>query len=223
MTMQTQKQTNPFVGTHDENILVVRRSDLFTQEHGGIAAFQGLEAIPHAHWVETILAKKEFLPRSLMESDPTYKQIIPYLIFTHAGKLFLMQRQAKTNDTRLQSKFSLGIGGHIREEDIQSHNTNGKTDIVEWAKREFHEEIDYKDDLTVTAIGTLNDDSNDVGKVHIGFVYLLKGDSANIKVHEELQSGELLSIEECEQFYDRMENWSKIVFDWIKENKKVLD
>jgi predicted NUDIX family phosphoesterase len=211
MTMQTQTSINPFVGNQDENILVVKRTDLFPKE-----AFNGLEAIPHDSWIETVLTKKEFLPRSLMESDPTYKQIIPYLIFTYAGKLFLMQRQAKTSDTRLQSKFSLGIGGHIREEDIQN------ADIMSWAKREFHEEVDYKDSLTVEPLGILNDDSNDVGKVHVGFVYLLKGDSANIKVHEELKSGELKTLEECEEFYERMESWSKIVFDWLKSNQEIL-
>ena len=219
MTIQTTSQnTNPFIGIHDENILVINRAHLFPQE----PALQGLSPIPHTGWTETILAKKEFLPRSLMESDPTYKQIIPYLIFTHNGKLFLMQRQAKTSDTRLQSKFSLGIGGHIREEDIQV-DENGKTDIANWAQREFNEEVDYKDSLTIVPIGVLNDDSNDIGKVHIGFIYLLKGSSPNIKVHEELQSGTLLTFEECEQFYERMESWSKIIFDWLKQNKNMLD
>lgn len=219
MTIHTTSQnTNPFIGIHDENILVVKRTDLFPQE----PALQGLAEIPHTNWIETILAKKKFLPRSLMESDTTYKQIIPYLIFTHASKLFLMQRQAKTSDTRLQSKFSLGIGGHIREEDIQI-DAHGKTNIADWAEREFNEEVDYKDSLTIVPMGVLNDDSNDIGKVHVGFVYLLKGSSSNITVHEELQSGELLTIEECEQFYERMESWSKIVFDWLKQNKNMLD
>ena len=218
MTAQqkTATQSNPFVGTHDELILVVKRTDLFPEE-----AFNGLEEMPYDSWAETILAKKEFLPRSLMESDPTYKQIIPYLVFTHNGKLFLMQRHAKMNDTRLQSKFSLGIGGHIREEDIQV-DASGKTDILQWADREFHEEVDYKDTLAVQQLGILNDDSNDVGKVHVGFVYLLKGSSANIKVHEELKSGTLMTLDECAQYYDRMETWSQIVFDWIREHKAIL-
>lgn len=205
MNTQKQPEQKVFMGAHDENILVVKRADLFPQE-----AFQGLQKIKDAAWLETILSKKEFLPRSLMETDPTYKQIIPYLVFMHDDKLFLMQRQAKASETRLQSKYSLGIGGHIREEDIQD------ADIVSWARREFHEEVIYNDDFTVEPLGILNDDSNDVGKVHVGFVYLLRGTSANIAVQEELKSGTLLSIEECAAFYDRMETWSQIVFDAIK-------
>ena len=207
--MNTQKQAPQQAYTgHDEHILVVKRTDLFPNN----SAFQGLQKFESAAWLETILAKKEVLPRSLMETDPTYKQIIPYLVFTHDNKLFLMQRQAKASETRLQSKFSLGIGGHIREEDIED------ADIAGWARREFHEEVVYNDAFSVEPMGILNDDSNDVGKVHVGFVYLLKGTSDNISVQEELKSGMLLTIEECEAFYDRMESWSQIVFDWIKKN-----
>ena len=71
-----------------------------------------------------------------METDPAYKQIIPYLVFTYENKYFLMQRQKKASETRLQSKYSLGIGGHIREEDMENCT------LVDWAKREFEEEID---------------------------------------------------------------------------------
>ena len=209
--MNTQKQPSqqPFIGKQDEHILVVKRNDLFPND----SAWQGLKKVESEAFLETILAKKEFLPRSLMETDPTYKQIIPYLVFTHDGKLFLMQRQPKASETRLQSKFSLGIGGHIREEDITD------ADIAGWARREFHEEVNYKDSFTVEPLGILNDDSNDVGKVHVGFVYLLKGNSPDISVFEELKSGELLTIDECAQLYDRMETWSQIVFDWLRANK----
>lgn len=146
-----------------------------------------------------------------MEVDPTYKQIIPYLIFCHEDKYFVMQRQAKATETRLQSKFSLGIGGHIRQEDITGD------DIIGWARREFEEEVDYNGSFTVEPLGILNDDSNAVGQVHVGFVYLLKGNSAHIKVKEELKSGELFTLEECMSFYDRMETWSQIVFNFLQQ------
>jgi len=64
----------------------------------------------------------------------------------------------------------------------------------------------------------LNDDSNDVGKVHIGFVYLLKGDKPDICVKQELQSGTLLTLQECEEYYDAMENWTQIVFDFLQKS-----
>ncbi|KKP26897.1 MAG: hypothetical protein UR12_C0035G0001 [candidate division TM6 bacterium GW2011_GWF2_30_66] len=193
----------------DENILVIKRDYLFPK-----SSFQGLqkpsESVFGSDFLYVIMAKKEFLPRSLMEQDFNYKQVIPYLIFKHEEKYFLMQRKAKASETRLQSKYSLGIGGHIRQEDIRTE------DIAQWANREFLEEIDYSGKFEIKFLGILNDDSNDVGKVHVGFVYLLEGDSSEIYVKEELESGVLLTIEELHGFYDRMEPWSKIVLDFLK-------
>lgn len=199
--------------SRDENILVVRREELFPS-----GAWQGLQRPDSSFFdkdsgkdfLEIIMQKKEFLPRSLMEQDFNYKQIIPYLVFKHEDKYFLMQRKAKASETRLQSKYSLGIGGHIREEDIKTG------DIAQWASREFLEEVDYSGKFEVKFLGVLNDDSNDVGKVHVGFIYLLEGDSCNISVKSELESGILLTMPELDGFYDRMENWTQIVVDFLK-------
>ena len=74
----------------DELILVVKRTHF-----NGIDQWNGLAQVDYAHYSTLIQAHKEFLPRSQMEIDPTYKQIIPYLVFTHENKYFLMQRHAK--------------------------------------------------------------------------------------------------------------------------------
>ena len=121
-----------------------------------------------------------------------------------------MQRKAGSSEQRLASKYSLGIGGHLREEDIK-----GAT-LFDWARREFEEEINYSGNLEITPLGILNDDSNDVGKVHIGFVFLLKGNSKNISIKSELQSGQLLTVEQCQEKYSAMETWSQLVFNFIK-------
>lgn len=203
-------QINSATQTHavslEEQILVVKRSKLFAKD-----SWQGLKKIDFSSYLEIINKHKEFLPRSLMENDPNYKQIIPYLIFKHENKYFLMQRQSKASETRLQNKFSLGIGGHIRHEDLQEG-----TSIFDWARREFHEEVEYHGNLKIEPLGILNDDSNDVGKVHVGFVLLLHGDSNQIQVKSELKSGELLTFGECEKYTDTMETWSQIIFASLK-------
>ena len=147
-----------------------------------------------------------------METNPLYKQIIPYLIFKHEDRYFLMQRKAKASEQRLKNKYTLGIGGHIRQEDMTSN------DIFAWARREFDEEVSYSGSLTITPLGLLNDDSNEVGKVHIGLVLLVEGNSAEITVKSELEGGQLLTLEECEVHYDAMETWSQLIFDYLKEN-----
>ena len=108
-----------------------------------------------------------------------------------------------------QAVVGIALQGHIRKEDIE-----GK-DIFDWAKREFEEEIAYDGNVEIETLGLLNDESNDVGTVHTGFVLLLKGDSPNIKIRSELQSGQLLTLSACKTYYEQMENWSKFVFDFL--------
>jgi len=188
----------------NENILVVKRTTLFPTQ-----AFQGLQTQSDS-FIALINQAKEFLPRPAMELDTNYKQIIPYLIFKHENRYFLMQRQSTSSEQRLKNKYSLGIGGHIRQEDMQNATT-----IFDWAQREFHEEVDYKGNFTIKTIGILNDDSNAVGMVHLGLVLLLEGDSPNIAVRSELKSGQLLDMQACKHYYPDMETWSQIIFDSI--------
>ncbi len=132
-----------------------------------------------------------------------------YLCRAEKDKYFLMQRKSDASEARLKNKHSLGIGGHIRQEDI------GSKTIFDWAAREFAEEIEYNGSFEIEPIGLLNDDSNPVGQVHLGFVFLLKGDSDKIKIRSELKEGKLLTLQECKQLYPAMENWSQIVFDCL--------
>lgn len=186
-----------------EHILVVKREKLFSDDK----AFQGLNPQTES-LLEIIDAHKEFHPRNLMEEDFSYKQIIPYLVFKHEEKYFLMQRKETSSEQRLKNKYSLGIGGHMRHEDL----LNGAT-IFDWAEREFNEEIEYTGTTTFTALGILNDDSTPVGQVHLGLVLLLEGDSSHIKIRSELKSGQLLTALEIQNFYSDLETWSQIIFD----------
>src|SRR3989304_10202682 len=94
-TTQQQKHLQP----QDEHILVVKRNHLFPD-----AAWQGLQQVDFTNWLNIIQERKEFLPRSIMETDPTYKQIIPYLVFAHDDKYFLMQRKSDASEARLRNK-----------------------------------------------------------------------------------------------------------------------
>jgi len=197
------KQT--IIPSHDELILVVKREYIFAKT----IAWQGLNTENNSVYLEIIQAHKEFLPRNIMEQDPSYKQIIPYLIYKHENHYFLMQRHAQASEIRLQNKYTLGIGGHIRQEDM------GSNLISDWATREFHEEVSYSSNLTITPLGILNDDSNSVGQVHLGFVFLLEGDSPQISIKSELKSGELVSITQCHEKYAYLESWSQFVVNYL--------
>lgn len=206
--MQKQAATTIDSSIPLENILVVPTKDMFFE--GAWQGLCGTDKIDLQKYMDVIQEKCEFLPRPEMEYDESYKQIIPYLIFKWEDKYFLMQRADKASETRLRSKYSFGIGGHIREDDMQGAS------IFDWARREFAEEVDYAGNLNVEMLGILNDDSNDVGKVHLGLVLLVTGDTNEIKVKSELKGGDLLTLEECTSFEGQMESWSKLVFNYLK-------
>jgi predicted NUDIX family phosphoesterase len=200
---------------HEEYILVVKRDFLFPQQQ----AWQGLRSFNHtldgfATYQGLIKEHQEFLPRVAMEVNPSYKQIIPYLVYEYEERYFLMQRTAQGGEQRLHNKYSLGIGGHIRHEDMLENSS-----IIDWTYREFHEEVEFNGTFSVEPLGIINDDSNEVGKVHIGFVFLLKGDSPIIKVKSELRSGVLLPLEELVDFKSHMENWSQLVLEYLFNKK----
>ncbi len=189
----------------DEKILVVPRKNLFEGE--GISGFYPLTNFEE--YIKLIETHRQFQWRSEMETNPTYKQIIPYLIFSYQNKYFLMQRKGSASEQRLKNKFSLGIGGHIREEDIKD------SDMMSWAAREFDEEIAFQGTYSIHPLGIINDESNDVGKVHTGFVFLLKGNSDMIQIRSELKQGHLFTLEECNEYYNNMESWTQLVFDHL--------
>lgn len=208
------------VSSHDENILVVKRSHLFAADD---QAWHGLKEVDFEHYLHIINQHKEFHPRIMMEVDPAYKQIIPYLVFEHNNHYFLMQRKSDASEARLRNKLTLGIGGHIRQEDMQEDPSAEalakEGSLFAWATREFHEEVEYAGNLTVKPLGILNDDSNDVGKVHIGFVFLLSGNSSAISIKSELKSGVLVPLAECIVQKECMESWSQFVVDFLHNNK----
>jgi predicted NUDIX family phosphoesterase len=108
----------------------------------------------------------------------------------------------------------LGIGGHIRAEDMTTES------IFDWASREFHEEVLYNGTVSFEPLGVLNDDSNDVGKVHIGLVLLIQGDHGDISIQSELKSGIMLTLDEMKDYYDNMESWSQTVYDFLVARSK---
>jgi len=203
---QPLQATKNHIQPTQETILVVKRTDICSEE-----LWTGFRPSDLSEELIAVQNKCVFMSRPEAETNPEYKQIIPYLVFTHDNKYFLMQRRATASEQRLASKYSFGIGGHIRKEDM-----DGNT-FLDWSLREFHEEINYIGTLTAQPLGVLNDDSTDVGKVHIGFVLLLAGDSADITIKSELKSGNLLSLEECSIYYENMETWSQMIYESLKK------
>lgn len=195
-----------------EDILVVPRHLL--DEHQILPAKPGCVPASHALGLlieELVAAGGQFLPRPLMEVDPTYKQIIPYMVFVHDRRVYVMQRSGAAGEQRLANKYTVGIGGHVRAGDLL-----GSGKLVDWGTREFAEEIAYDGSFkSVQIIGLVNDDRDAVGQVHLGIVFLLAAESGDIAIRSELKSGMLMGRAECLAVHDRMETWSQFVVDML--------
>lgn len=200
------QKEQPVITKPDEKILVLKRCTLF-ESH----TWSGLQSEGMDFFQKMVTTEGQFEWRSTMEQDPTYKQVIPYLIFNYQNNFFIMQRRSNATEERLKNKFSLGIGGHVRETDM-----TGST-IFDWAAREFHEEVSYNGTLDIQPLGILNDDSNSVGQVHIGFVLLCHGASPEISIKSEHKQGILIPFNQLNDFFDQMEPWSQIVFEYLKK------
>lgn len=186
--------------------MVVAREDLFADE-----IWNGIKTENLQKYINLINSKHKFLARGDVERDPSWKQIIPYLIFENDDRIFLMKRRADHSDLRLANLYSIGIGGHINRRDL-----NGRGGLMSWARREFEEEIDYGGKYRAEFLGLINHDANDVGLVHAGLVIKVTGDSNNISVKDEHKSGELAGLDEIGKYYKQMETWSQIVYDHLR-------
>ena len=188
-----------------EQVLCVKRDDIFPDGawHGFIT--DGLE-----RYQRVIRENHFFMPRPDVEEDPSYQQIIPYVVFHHGDRYFLTHRLRASAERRLRRQYSLGVGGHINPSDIEG----GGDPILDGMRREWQEEVIYQGRFHAELIGLLNDESAPVSKVHLGVVFLIDGDTPNIAIRETTKlAGELLTLAEMRIYYLGMESWSQIVYD----------
>ncbi len=190
----------------DENVFCFARRDL-EKLFGGLP--QGGTNRPEL--IELLSLPQHFIARHRAENDPHYKQIIPYQIFTCNERFFVFQRGQGVGENRLAGRFSLGIGGHINDQDA----TNGYMSIDDFNKallREREEEIVFSGPVDTLFIGWINDDSDDVGLVHLAAAHLCKVNNEEIiglrPDGEDLHEVGWLTANEIEKQAERFEKWS---------------
>ncbi len=187
-----------------ESILVVRREYLapyLTEDFGLIT--EGVEEI-----VRVIEAHHEFRPRPEMETDPAYKQIIPYVLVTRGAEAFVMQRLKKGGEQRLHGLLSLGVGGHINPVDEAEGSA-----LTAGLRREVDEEVAVERAASLTPLGVINNDRDEVGRVHLGFLFRLEAEGAVTVRETEKLSGSFMPIAALPALRDKMEGWSQIALE----------
>jgi predicted NUDIX family phosphoesterase len=191
-------------GPFTEHVLCVTRDEAFPDGawHGFVDT--GLDRVQRV-----IREQSFFMVRSDVEDDPSYQQIIPYVVFRHRDRYLLTRRLRASSEKRLRQLYSLGIGGHINPGDLE-----GGDPIADGLKREWEEEVSYQGHFEARMLGLLNDESSPVSKVHLAVVFLLDGDTPEISIREtDKLAGELLTLEEMRIHYLEMESWSQMVYD----------
>jgi predicted NUDIX family phosphoesterase len=196
----------------EENVLVIKRA-LFDE----LGSFQGLNFEPRKY-LDAILSRGNnlFLARSRAENDPSHKQIIPYVLLAHGDKVLCYVRGKKAGEQRLVAKGSIGIGGHMNETD-ESLFALDEAAYRAGVAREVGEEISIQSKFEDRIVALLNDDSNEVGQVHLGIVHVFQLVEPKVKKNEPMITElTFLSREELMARRDSLETWSQICLDSLE-------
>ncbi len=194
-----------------EQVLVVERKVL---EQVGM--FQGL-TFDVQRYLDKIFVPGvlSFMTRSQAEADPAYKQLIPYVIMSHDGRYLTYVRGKRAGEARLVNLRSIGIGGHINPgDDMPLFNDSFYETYLTAVEREVAEEVSVEANHTDSIVALLNDDSNEVGSVHLGLVHLWLLDAPKVNKREQMITQmAFMTAAEMHDLRDTMETWSQLCLD----------
>jgi len=155
-----------------------------------------------------------YRPRGQVEQDPSFKQLIPYVIFRHRDSrgrqtVFQYTRGTGQGEGRLHSKRSVGIGGHISAIDAEARGSGDP--YREGMRRELDEEVIIDSPYTTRCVGLINDDQSEVGRVHLGVVYVFDVERPAVRPRESeiIESG-FRPVEDILADLSGFETWSQI-------------
>jgi predicted NUDIX family phosphoesterase len=189
--------------TEAERVLVIPRPSIMSDP-----GWLGVRADGLPDFESLVAREGTFRPRAEVEIDRAWKQVIPYLVLRDGPRYFLMRRTKAGGDARLHDLWSIGVGGHLNP---------GDGDLAGGLGREWQEEVraDFEPDFEL--IGLLNDDTTDVGSVHLGAVYVADACGRAVEIREtDKLAGAFAEPAEVAAVVDRMETWSALVFEHLE-------
>jgi len=200
----------------EEQVLVVERGVV---EEVGI--FHGL-AFGVRRYIDKLFVPgvPRFMPRSVVETDPSFKQLIPYVIMSFEGKYLSYVRGKRAGETRLVAKRSVGIGGHINPIDAGNSPlfAHSYENYLAAVQREVAEEVTVDANHTDKIVALLNDDSNEVGQVHLGVVHHWALDSDKVTRKEQMITQmTFMTPAELNEVKDSLETWSQLCLPLLED------
>jgi predicted NUDIX family phosphoesterase len=177
-----------------------------------LGMFQGL-SLEVAKYLPVLTSSSHFtyLNRSEAEQDRRYKQLIPYVLLICNNRLLRYRRGRGGEETRLRGLYSIGIGGHISEEDhvLFSKDFGYKEGML----REVREEVAIEQVKEAT-VAMINDDSTEVGYVHFGVVHIMQVASEAVAGRRNgIVSPEFIPIAEALGEASSYETWSRLCLE----------
>ncbi|MBN1435798.1 MAG: hypothetical protein JW936_01880 [Sedimentisphaerales bacterium] len=202
----------------NEQVLVVERKVVEK-----IGLFNGLR-FDVDRYLSEIFAQgvPTFKDRAQVENDPSYKQLIPYVIMAHDGKYLSYVRGKRAGEIRLVGNRSIGIGGHINPvDDMSLFDSSFYQTYLAAVQREVEEEVEVASPHTNHIVALLNDESNEVGSVHLGIVHLWSLDAPNVNKREQMITQmEFMTADQLQAARDSLETWSALCADQLPEIEK---
>ena len=190
-----------------EEVLVVKTDKLRKYIQGRLGLLTGdREAL-----LKLIIEEHEFLPRPQAEEDPSFRQIIPYVVLLQNGRIFSTRRLNKGGEARLHGKISVGIGGHINPVD----ETEREQVLLRGLQRELEEEVSIEMPGPLVPIGVINDDTNSVGSVHLGLCFTMEVQGEVFVRETEKLTGGWMTPEALRAEWDNMETWTQIALEGL--------
>lgn len=189
-----------------------------------LGRFQGFSA-DVGRYLPAIFECLAVRERGPAEDDPSFKQLIPYVVFVSGGRVFRYVRGKRGSEARLHELHSIGVGGHIEATDVslfeKGAEGDGRPAPQEYElgmRREIAEEVVLPEGAgRQRAVGLINDDSTPVGRVHFGVVHLWELSRPELRRRETaLARAGFAPLDELLRERDKFETWSQFVLDWLK-------
>jgi len=190
-----------------KNVFCISAEKLYSR-----GKWEGLMTKDLDEYYKLLLDNGEFKIRGPLETDQSYKQIIPQVVLRNNGKYFL-HRQVAADEKRLDSLAPLPLGGHVDTFDV---NTN--RDLIQEAlMRELQEEASIDANIVSRHfLGLISLNDNPVNSVHVGLMYVFDLDGQKVQMKEDgLETIGWVTVDYLQKHIEELTYWSRVL---VEEN-----
>jgi len=161
-------------------------------------------------------------PRTWLETDENFRQLVSYVVFRHAHSVLVYRRTPKGGETRLHGRLSLGVGGHVNATDLVSQE--GTVDLTaslhRACAREIAEEVATGRVERLITIGIIKESGNAVSRVHLGVVTECWLEAPEVTLIDPgLVDADFVPVSTLPSLSERMETWSSCLLSHLKSGQ----